>query len=135
MKKKLPDEVAKKIVAAKDNIKVDVQKGRNIITCYEKEEEFDPWSFLDYVPDMLEKVNNLVDSGRLSEEDSELVRKLAKDFEWLHFWRIDICNTINEYMTEEDGDIELPDEVRVSMMLKRLSGQNKIDDNPDNWII
>jgi hypothetical protein len=130
MRKKLPDEIAKKIVAAKDNIEVDVQKGKRIVTCYEKEEEdFDPWSFLDYVPGMLEKVNKLVDSGKLSEEDIELVRKLAKDFEWLHFWRIDICNTINEYMTKEDGDIELPDDVRLSMMLKRLSGQNRIDDN------
>ena len=56
-----------------------------------------------------------------SAEQAALIDELTTRLERLDVWRSRVAGTINPYLTDDDGSDLIPDHVRISNMLGRLS--------------
>lgn len=56
-----------------------------------------------------------------SAEHAALIDELATRLERLDIWRSRMTGIVNKHLTDDDGSDLIPDHVRVSNMLERLS--------------
>jgi hypothetical protein len=58
-------------------------------------------------------------------DNCDLISELATRLSRLNVWRERMIRVLGEHLTEDDGSDLIPDHIRVSNMLGRISSSNK----------